>query len=390
MLTVDQLWTLLDELAATPLPVEHICLTTALGRVLRAPVLADVDQPAFDRSAFDGYLVALDQTPGEVSLLGAIEPGTPAPTIPPARGEAWRIFTGSAVTVGDVGIVMQEDTVALADGRVQINVVPQTSFIRRRGSQCHAGDTLLAANQTLGPGHLALLATVGLTRPEVTRRVRVAHLATGAELVAPDVTPGPGQIRDSNSTLIAALIAATGAELVWQHRVSDDRGQTLHAINEALAFEPDVLLVGGGASVGAHDHTAALLREVGFTVHSEKVASRPGKPFIVASCGATIACGLPGNPLSHLVCYHLFVRRLIDRLHGLPPTQMVTAQLVANPALRIDSRETWWPASLHNGIVTPLPWRDSSDLTVLAAANTLLRIPAGTAPTSPVEVLPLF
>nr|MCU0793888.1 molybdopterin-binding protein [Opitutaceae bacterium] len=286
MIRVADFQLLIDSLVPAPLPAERIPLAHATQRLLREPILADADQPAFHRSAFDGYLARLDQAPGPVTLLGTLPPGIPAPPSAPAPGHAWRILTGAAVPAdAPVGIVMQEDTTRLPDGRIDLRIAPSHRLIRPRASQCRAGDLLLPAGSPLTPGAVALLASVGHTTPLVTRRPRVAHVVTGDELVPADTTPSLGQIRDTNSPLIAALVASAGAALVFQTRTGDDPATTLDTLRAALATSPDILLISGGASVGDHDHTAAHLRALGFAIHADKVASRPGKPFITASRG---------------------------------------------------------------------------------------------------------
>ena len=391
MITVADLWTRLDALAR-PLPGERVPLASAHGRILREAILAPEDQPPFDRSAIDGYLVHAEQPAGLVVLEGTIQPGSPAPSAAPAPGTAYRILTGSALPPEKAALIMQEDTKATDTGRVHLLQPPSTKHIRRRGSQARAGDTLLSSGQILNAGALALLASVGATTPLVSRPARVAHLVTGGELVSPDTTPVNGQIRDSNSTLIAALLRDAGAELIWHRRVSDSRTATADALAEALATDADIILVSGGASVGDHDHTGALLAAQGFTIHCDKVASRPGKPFIAASRDGRLAFGLPGNPLSHFVCFHLFVRRALARLAGTEPVALVRAKLAPRAELRPDPRETWWPCLWADEGATrrvlPLPWRDSSDLTVLGAAEGLLRVPAAAGAGAEVEVLP--
>ena len=396
MISVSDLWIQLDALSS-PLPGTRVDLASAQGLVLREPVRAPEDQPPFDRSAIDGYLVNAAQPAGLVTLTGTVLPGSPSPAAAPRLGEAVRILTGSALPEADVALVMQEDTARETDGHLRLLQPPSTQLIRRRGSQARAGDILLAPGQVLHAGALALLASLGVTRPLVARRPRVAHLVTGGELVAPDASPSSGQIRDSNSTLIAALLHEAGAELCWHQRVGNDsRASTYAALTAALASDADVILISGGASVGDHDHTGALLTDSGFILHCDKVASRPGKPFIAASREGRLAFGLPGNPLSHFVCFHLFVRRVLARLAGAEPLGLFTAELDPASAhlLRPDPRETWWPArwtrSADTRKVVPLPWRDSSDLTVLAVAELLVRVrdlPAsGLSPH--VEVLP--
>lgn len=379
MLSVTEVWQRLDSLAA-PLATEPVSLAAASGRVLRAAVTAPEDQPAFDRSAIDGYVVPLD-TPVAASLTVAatIPVGQLAPVFP-ASPVALKLFTGSAVPEGRVGLVMHEDTTTSASG-ITLRSAPSLSHIRRRASQARAGDLLLPAGTRLNPGDLALLASVGVTRPIVTRRVRVAHLVTGGELVPPETTPAPGQIRDSNSVLLAALLAAHGStDLVAHTRAGESHASVSAAFTNLLATSPDLLLISGGSSGGDHDHTARLFAEHGFSLAVNQVASRPGKPLLVATrptaSGPQIAFGLPGNPLAHFVCFHLFVARLLDRLLATTPAPLVHVPLAPGTPLRPHPRETWWPAARTADGYAPLPWADSSDLTVLARTHALLRVPS--------------
>ncbi len=380
MLSVAAVWERLDALAA-PLPVERVPLAAAAGRVLREAVTAPEDQPPFDRAAIDGYVAALGLPAGATLRLGGDIPmGSTAPEAP-APGAALRLFTGSAVPAGQLGLVMHEDTTPdPAAGGVTLRVAPAEHFIRRRGSQARAGDELLAPGTTLRCGALALLASVGMVSPLVTRRARVAHLVTGGELIAPEAPARPGSIRDSNSTLIAALLATASAELAAHARVGEGYESASAAITGLLATEPDLLLVSGGSSGGAHDHTARLLIANGFSLVVEQVASRPGKPLLVGVRGAQIAFGLPGNPLSHFVCFHLFVARLLARLAGASPAPLLRLPLAPGATLRPHPRETWWPATRTTDGYAPLPWADSSDLTALVHTHALLRVPSAAAP----------
>jgi molybdopterin molybdotransferase len=386
MLSVAAVWQRLDALGG-PLPAERVTLATAAERVLREPVTAPEDQPPFDRAAIDGYVARLDLPAGaSMQVLGDIPMGASAPDTPPL-GAALRLFTGSAVPSGPLGLVMHEDTTTDVNGRITLCVAPSASFIRRRASQARAGDLLLAPGTTLQAGALALLASVGLVAPLVTRRARVAHLTTGGELIAPDAPVQPGRIRDSNSTLIAALLAGACSELVAHARTGESYEDTATAFVGLLESAPDVLLISGGSSGGAHDHTARLLTAHGFTLVVEQVASRPGKPLLVAVRGAQIAFGLPGNPISHFVCFHLFVARVLARLAGAAPAPLLRLPLAPGAALRPHPRETWWPASRTTEGYAPLPWADSSDLTALVRTQALLRVPSAATPESTADGL---
>jgi molybdopterin molybdotransferase len=390
MKTVEEIQTLLDCVAAMPLPSEKVKLQNSLGRVLRETIAAPEDQPPFDRSSIDGYLVRAGAKPGIYRVSGLHPVGQPAPVLPPA-GSAVRILTGSALPSG-AALVMQEDVHPYGHDSVKILKEPSTHLIRPKGSQCKKGAVLLSASCVLRPGSIGLLASLGVSEVSVAPKIRVAHLVTGRELVPLDQRPGPGQIRDSNSPLVAALLASFPADLVWQHQVGDDRPTFLSRLREAVASKPHLLLVSGASSVGDEDHAVSALGELGFKILAHQVGVKPGKPLILAQKDGILAFGLPGNPLSHFVCYHLFVRRVLRAWSGLPPAPLQTSELLDPEVLRSDARETWWPGrvELRDGRcwARALPWSDSSDLTCLATADCLIRIPAGQHARSPVQVLP--
>jgi molybdopterin molybdotransferase len=369
MLTVREVWDLIDR-EVGPLAPQPLPLVDAVGCRLGEDVLADADMPAFSRSSIDGFAVRAGSGPGRYRLTGEVRPGRPEGDVP-EEGAAIRIFTGSAIADG-LELVMVEDA-EVEGGEVVFRKAPEAGLIRRRASQARAGEVLLAKGTAVTPGAVALLATVGKARPLVTPRPSVAHLSTGSELVGVEEHPSPGFIRDSNSPLLEALSSEAGAQRIFHGRASEN-------IDEAVALlegqAADVLLVSGGASVGAYDGTAEILRRLGFAIHSSKVRSRPGKPLIFATRDGRAAFGLPGNPLSHFVCFHLFVRRALDRLAGCPPRTLVSVHADGTP--EPDPRETWWPARVRaeDGLLRarPLPWTDSSDLTGLPSSNALLRV----------------
>ena len=390
MTTVDQTFTLIDSLIPDPLESETIPLDQSLHRILRQTIHASDDQPPFDRSSIDGYLVHQDQEATMVRILTSHFPGSMAPPTP-SLGTAFRIYTGSSVP-SVAALIMQEDTQTLPDGTIKLLKKPSTSLIRPRGSHFRKGATLVAAPDQLQPGSLGLLASLGVTRLQVSRLPRVAHLVTGAELVDPSQSPAEGQIRDANSIMIRSLLTASPSDLFWQTRIGDDRKDFLQSLQKALKQQPDMILLSGASSVGDQDHTGSVLQELGFQIVVRQVNLRPGKPLIIAQKGSTLAFGLPGNPLSHFVCFHLFVRRALNRWGGLPPAPLLEAELLSESDVKSDPRETWWPGhltALHQNLTAhPLPWRDSSDLSCLAKTNALLRIPTGRKAGSPVEVLP--
>jgi molybdopterin molybdotransferase len=291
-----------------------------------------------------------------------------------------RIFTGAQIPAGASQVVIQEHVTREGDW-----MIPQRrdgkTWIRRRGGDARQGDLLLPVGQRLSPGELALLAQIGLTRPQVSPAPRVVHLATGNELVDPATTPAPGQIRDSNSTLLAALLAENGARLMRQGR-SGDRLDALLAAISMSGDNWDVLLISGGASVGDYDFGARALEALGFTLHFRQINLRPGKPLIFATRAKQVAFVIPGNPVSHFVTFHTAMRLALECLEGATPMWALTpAELAADLPTMPDTRETFWPAHMEasaTGLrVHPIAWQSSGDLRGLVGANTLLPIAPG-------------
>lgn len=372
-----------------PLPAERIGLVRALGRVLRETIVAPEDQPAFDRSSVDGYAVRRDDPRSRFRVVDELRAGDWRPRqLEP--GQSVAIATGAALPCAGLEVVMLEDVQRQGDW-IRARRRPGAAHIRSRGEDARAGAVLAEPGLVLAPGALALLASSGHTRLWVTRQTRALHVATGGEIVDPRRKPGPGQIRDANSILVRAFLKP------WQARLRQLRSPEDPAAAEApLArwlgspdgAEPpedgvDLLLISGGASVGPHDLTRAWLERLGFTIRIHQTRTRPGKPLLVAQRGSTIAFGLPGNPLAHFVALNLYVRTALEAFSG-APARPVFRRGVLRGGLASDSceRETFWPArgGFEDGCVVlqPLRWRSSGDLTSLAAANALIRVPRGT------------
>ncbi len=385
----------------SPLRASAAPLACAFGRVLRQDICAKEDLPAFDRSAMDGYAIAADDNSEKFRIIAEIQPGT-APKIKIRRGECARIFTGAPIPAGASQVVMQENV------RVEGSfIVPleksRATHIRYRGEDARKGELLLKSAVWLGAGELALLASLGVTRPKISPAVRVAHFATGNELVAPEKKPKRGQIRDSNSPLVAALVRQFGGEIVRQERVPDNFDLLLNRVRggvsserrkqkkdggslpKAATDEFDLLLLSGGASVGEYDFGKKLLSVLGFDTHFTTVNLRPGKPLVFATRGRQAAFILPGNPVSHFVTLHVAVRLALEKFSGANVSwSLAKIRLAENFESKPGDRETFWPArvGIEDGglVVRPLRWQSSGDVTGLAGANALLHLPAGAKP----------
>jgi molybdopterin molybdotransferase len=363
------------------LGTERVSLAEAAGRTLREAIGAPEDQPAFDRSAMDGYAVRLDESATRLRVVDDIRAGDWKPrSLQP--GEAVRIATGGALPDAGLCVVKREDTTR-ADDTVTVLRRETERHIRFRGEDARAGQVLVEAGTVLRPGPLALLASLGHAQPLVSRLPRVGHVATGSEIVPPEQPPGPGQIRDSNSTLVRAFFGRWGI-VPESSRVPEDEAAARAAIARHLApgVEADLLLVSGGASVGEQDFTRRLLADLGFTLLVQGTKARPGKPLLVGRRGRTLAFGLPGNPLAHFVCLHLYARAALQALAGRQESpHFETGTLAATLDGGENPRETFWPAQRigRDGMVllAPLRWSSSGDLTALATANALIRVASG-------------
>jgi molybdopterin molybdotransferase len=385
VLTVGQVWELLAARTGV-LPARRVPLAEALGLRLAEPLHAPADEPAFDRSAMDGFAVQGDARPGRFRLVGECLPGQPC-TLAVGPGEALRVFTGSALPPG-VRVVMQEDAVADGDA-VVVERIGGPSHVRLRGSAAREGEELLSSGASLTPAALAVLASAGTVSPLVVPRPRVFHLTTGSEIIDPSLPPLPGQIRNTNAPLIRALLEENGACWTGSRHAGEDPEEALEIIRGLAQPAPDLLLISGGSSGGAHDHTGEVLEELGYEIICRKVNCRPGKPLLVGVGGGRLAVGLPGNPVSHFVTFHVFVRRILALLGGHPVTGWRSATLEGGDVLRADPRETFWPAALQDGFVRALPWLDSGHLGALVGVDALIRVPAGKQPLAgeTVEVL---
>jgi molybdopterin molybdotransferase len=365
-----------------PLAAVSVPLPEAHERVLREEVVAPEDIPAFDRSAMDGYAVGLDDRSERFRVVAEIQPGAGS-SVRIGPGECARIFTGAAIPAGASQVIMQEDTERDGDFMKLVRRNDAT-HIRRRGEDARAGSVLLRGGTRLAPAELALLAHVGLTTPPVSPAVRAIHFTTGNELVDPSCQPAPGQIRDTNSTLIGAMLADRGAALVHQGRCGDSLEALAGAIGGA-APTWDLLLISGGASVGDYDFGARALEQLGFAIHFRQMNLRPGKPLIFATRGPQAAFVIPGNPVSHFVTFHTTIARAIECLEGAPASWPVASVLLGDAITEgPNPRETWWPARVRLGdagfSAAPLAWQSSGDLCGIASTNGLIRIPPRSQP----------
>ena len=381
-----------------PTEAEPVAIEQAHNRVLAEPLRARVTQPPFNASAMDGYAVRaadMARLPTTLTVIGEAAAGHPF-SGSVGQGQAVRIFTGAPVPEGADAIVIQENTdrdgakVAVREGTVE------TGHIRTKGFDFREGDTLLAAGRRLGPREISLAAAMGHGQVAVRRRPTVAILSTGDELVPPGSRLGPGQITASNHLGVAALAQSAGAAPQQLGIVRDTRAD-LDA-HFARAHGADVIVTSGGASVGDHDLVGPVLQERGMTLDFWKIAMRPGKPLMFGRLGQSRVLGLPGNPVSSLICARLFLLPLIRALLGQPADAEIPAQARLSVALEANGPRAHYMRAVSSPgpdgltLVAPVRSQDSSLLVPLAEADCLL-IRAPGAPAAPagalVSILPL-
>ena len=382
--------------ALRPLASETVTLDVALGRVLAEPVAASRDQPPFAVSAMDGYAVRSVDTPAILQVGGESAAGRGFEGRCES-GMAIRISTGAAMPDGADTVVIQENVQRDGDKLVVPSVATDKN-IRPRGGDFAAGAILLPAGRRLDGVALSLVAASGAAQVRTIRAPRVAILSSGDELAAPGSMPGRFQIFDSATFGIAGLVESWGGV---PHRLAVEK-DNVDAIARAARSgldDSDLLVVIGGASVGDHDHARPALIQLGLELAVEKIAVRPGKPTWFGATSRGRVLGLPGNPASALVCAFLFLRPLIEAMLGRDPHACVATRRarLTHPLPANGPREHYLRAQLEvdgegRQTVRAFEDQDSSLISVFAAANALIRLPAD-APALPdgvlVDVLPL-
>jgi molybdopterin molybdotransferase len=361
---------------ARPLTAEDVPVARAAGRVVAEPAVAVTDLPPFDSSAMDGYAVRAEDTPGPLTVVGHSAAGKPEARAL-GTGEAIVISTGAVVPTGADAVVPIERT----SGNVEVDGVGPGDNVRPRGGDARAGDVVVERGDVLRPAQLGALAAAGVAIVRCARRPRVAVLATGSELRAPGEPLAPGEIYESNTVLLAAQLESAGADVTVHAAVSDDEGATRAALERAL--ESDVLVTSGGVSVGPHDLVRGALAELGAEEIFWRVAVKPGKPIAFAVRGETLVFGLPGNPVSSLVGFELFVRPALLALQGArEPGPAYLPGRLGTTVRRTEHRDELVRARtrIEGGAVVldPLTGQESHMIVRSAAASALVLVPRGT------------
>jgi molybdopterin molybdotransferase len=362
-----------------PLPAERVAVESAAGRVLAEPARALVDLPPFPSSAMDGYALRAADTPGRLPVVFRIAAGVPAPrALDP--GEAMAIATGGVVP-GGADAVIPHEYVVESDNGVEISEpVALGANVRPRGGDVGAGDVVVEAGAALGPAQLGALAAAGVAEVACAERPSAAVLTTGTELRPPGGPLAAGQVYEANGLMLAAQLAAAGAEVERLGAVADDERAHRDALERGLAA--DVLVTSGGVSVGPHDLVRNIEAELGVEEVFWGVAVKPGKPVSFGVRGSTLVFGLPGNPVSSLVTCELFVLPALRALQGAAdPGPHFESGRLGRAVRRNPGRDELMRArssmSQDGRVLEPVSGQESHMIARAAEADTLVLVPAG-------------
>lgn len=361
----------------TALPERTVPLATALGCFSARDVTARLPLPAFDNSAMDGYaVVASSCKKGTRLRVTGEQPAGRDKQLRVAPGEAVRIFTGAPMPAGANAIVMQEDVVRAGD-EIIVNVdVEACEFVRPRGCDLAEGQKIVGRGERIGAPKLALLASQGFADVAIGSDVNAAILSTGDELVKPGEKLDPGQIYESNSTLLAAMVRNCGATATSEENCRDDLESLTEAIKRGIKNQ--LLIISGGVSVGEHDLVKEALRQVGAGIEIWRVAIKPGKPFLFGNVAGCSVFGLPGNPVSAFVTFLQFVRPAILKMRGAAHFNLPHVPAKLELELKNDGdRPHYIRGRLERGKFAPIGRQESHALFGLSQSNALLRLAVG-------------
>ena len=369
--------------------LEKVDFRNSVGRALAEDLVASEDLPPFDNSAVDGYAVkfnelakATKENPVVLKCQEYVFAGR-LDTISLQEGVCVQVATGAPLPLGTDAVVMLEQVVRNGDQVCFSHPTQIGNNLRHRGRDMSSGDSLLPIGTTIAPTHLALLAAQGLVEVPLYSRLKINILSTGTELVAPNIKPGPGQIREANSFLLEALLQTEACEVTRLHRVVDDLESTIKVLNEAL--QADALLISGGVSVGDSDFVKPALKELGVKEIFWRVKIKPGKPLFFGQLGDTKVFGLPGNPASTFVLFEELVRPYLRKCLGhyqleVPTRSAKITEDFDETSERLQLLRAHWYHQNGDDWVRPVTQQGSFSIASIAQANSLIHVPEGSQP----------
>jgi molybdopterin molybdotransferase len=365
--------------SARPLDTERIGITDAANRVLAEDVKSDMDIPPFNKSAMDGYACRRADLASELTIVETIPAGyTPTKSIGPSQ--CAKIMTGSVVPEGADCVVMKEYIETPAENTIRFVGKQTADNICQRAEDIKAGDIVLHKGTVLKPHHIAVLASVGHTRPMVSKIPRVGVIATGSELVDPESRPEPSQIRNSNSFQLAAQVESVGA-IATDYGITGDTEDAIDNMFKKAAGENDVVIVSGGVSVGDFDLVPGILRQNNIDLLFESIAVKPGKPSVFGVSETVYCFGLPGNPMSTFVQFEILIKPFLYKLMGHDyKYHDVRMPLEESIERRKTERQVWFPVAITQaGTVKLIEYHGSAHISSLCCADGLVSVDVGVA-----------
>ncbi len=356
---------------------EKIPFSEASGRILAGDVFCDRDLPPFNRASVDGFACRWGEPGKELEIVATIAAGMRS-DIDLEPGQCVRIMTGAAVPEGADCVVMVEDTVITASGKMKFTGSPSKDNISRRGEDLRKGDLVLRRGHLIRPQDIAVMAVVGYTVAEVARRPLVGIISTGDELVEPEHSPDDFHIRNSNGIQLMAQVGRAGCCGRYYGIARDDPGETLAMINKTIA-ENDVVILTGGVSMGDFDFIPRVLEDAGVRILFDRVAVQPGKPTTFGVHDKALVFGLPGNPVSSFVQFELLVRPLLSEMCGYRWKDLnIRLPMKCDFRRKSDDRINWIPVMIDDeGLVEPVAYHGSAHITAFPYADGIIPVPVG-------------
>lgn len=379
--------TVLD--SARRLGSERVAPASAVNRILAEDVKSDIDMPPFDKATRDGYACRRKDLANELTLIETIQAGTP-PQKAIGPNQCAKIMTGAAVPQGADCVIMVEFTENPTANTIRFVGEGTDDNLCLKGQDIKAGEVVLQKGTRIRPQHIAVLATVGCTQPVVSKRPRVAVLATGDELVQPASRPGPSQIRNSNAFQLAAQIESVGA-VAKNYGIAKDTSQAIDRMFKKAVDKSDVVIVSGGVSVGDFDLVPGIFRQNNIKLLFEKIDVKPGKPTVFGVSEKVYCFGLPGNPVSTFVTFELLVKPFLYKLMGYDYAPGNIRMPLGESIIRKDiERQSWIPVAITDaGTLKPVEYHGSAHINALCMADGLISIGVGVAEIEKGTIVPV-
>ena len=381
------LTTVLD--SARQLGSERVDIAHAVNRILAEDVTSDTDMPPFNKSAMDGYACRREDLANELTIIEKIQAGVP-PRKAIESNQCAKIMTGAAVPQGADCVIMVEFTENPTPNTVRFAGGQTANNICLKGEDVKAGEVVLQKGSRIRPQHIAVLASVGCTQPVVSKRPRVAVLATGDELVQPASKPGPSQIRNSNGFQLMAQIESMGA-VASNYGIAKDTDKAIDKMFKEAVDQSDVVIVSGGVSVGDFDLVPGIFKRNNIDLLFEKIAVKPGKPTVFGVSEKVYCFGLPGNPVSTFVQFELLVKPFLCKLMGhdyAPPA--IGIPLGESIRRKKTERQSWIPVVITDaGTLKPVEYHGSAHINALCLADGVVSIGVGVAQIEKGTIVPV-